>query len=77
MSTTVLSHIINQGLGKNSNDFTNEYSIKEVKKLLQSDAANDETFLSIAFDSEFNSKATFNRAFKKFTGISPKEFQEH
>lgn len=76
VNTTVLSHTINKGFGKNFNDFINEYRIEEVKKILQSDKANDETFLNIAFDSGFNSKATFNRAFKKFTGVSPKEFQE-
>ena len=32
--------------------------------------------LGIAFDCGFNSKATFNRAFKKCTGRAPKEFQE-
>ena len=30
----------------------------------------------IALDSGFISKATFNRAFKKFTGVSPREFAE-
>ena len=74
VNTTVLSNTINKGFGKNFNDFINEYRIDEVKKILQSDASNDETFLNIAFDSGFNSKATFNRAFKKFTGVSPKEF---
>jgi AraC-like DNA-binding protein len=74
VNTTVLSHTINKGFGKNFNDFINEYRIEEVKKTLLSDTANDETFLNIAFDSGFNSKATFNRSFKKFTGVSPKEF---
>jgi AraC-like DNA-binding protein len=74
VNTSVLSRTINKGFGKNFNDFINEYRIKEVKKVLRSDAASDETFLKIAFDNGFNSKATFNRAFKKFTGLSPKEF---
>jgi AraC-like DNA-binding protein len=33
------------------------------------------TILSIAMDAGFNSKATFNRAFKKFAGMSPTEYQ--
>jgi AraC-like DNA-binding protein len=28
----------------------------------------------VAFDCGFNSKAAFNRACKKFTGVSPKEY---
>ena len=76
VNTSILSHTINKGFDKNFNDFINEYRIEEVKKMLQGDNSNAETFLSIAFDCGFNSKATFNRAFKKFNGISPKEFQE-
>lgn len=74
VNATVLSHAINSGFGKNFNDFVNEYRINEVKEKLQTD--DDATLLSVAFDCGFNSKATFNRAFKKFTGVSPKEFQE-
>jgi len=73
INTTVLSHLINKGFDKNFNDFINEYRINEVKSKLR--AADDETVLAIAFDSGFNSKATFNRAFKKFTGMTPREYQ--
>ena len=31
--------------------------------------------MSLAYDAGFNSKATFNRAFKKFTGDNPKTYQ--
>ena len=75
VNSNVLSRAINQGFDKNFNDFINEYRINEVKSKLRD--ANDATLLGIAFDSGFNSKATFNRAFKKFTGVSPKEFQDN
>ena len=74
VNSTVLSHLINKGFEKNFNDFINEYRINEVKSRLR--ATDDETMLAIAFESGFNSKATFNRAFKKFTGRTPREFQE-
>jgi AraC-like DNA-binding protein len=72
VNSTVLSFTINNGFGKNFNDFINEFRINDVKAKLKN--ADDSTLLGIAFDCGFNSKATFNRAFKKFTGISPKEF---
>lgn len=74
VNTTVLSHTINKGFGKNFNDFVNEFRIAEIKEKLNT--ADNLTVLGIAYDCGFNSKATFNRAFKKFTGVSPKEFQE-
>ena len=74
VNSAVLSYAINNGFGKNFNDFINEFRIGEVKEKLKN--ADDETLLGIAFDCGFNSKATFNRAFKKFTGVSPKEFQQ-
>lgn len=76
VNSTVLSYTVNNGFGKNFNDFINEFRIEEVKNKLQNGAAERTNLLGIAFDSGFNSKATFNRAFKKFTGVSPKEFQE-
>jgi AraC-like DNA-binding protein len=73
VNSSVLSYAINNGFGVNFNDFVNEFRIAEVKEKLKTDA--DSTLLNVAFDCGFNSKATFNRAFKKFTGVSPKEFQ--
>ena len=75
VNSAVLSFAINKGFDKNFNDFVNEYRIGEVKKKLNGGAAENLNLLGIAFDCGFNSKATFNRAFKKFTGTSPKEFQ--
>lgn len=75
VNSTVLSYAINNGFGKNFNDFVNEFRISEVKEKLTS--GDDSSLLNVAFDCGFNSKATFNRAFKKFTGISPKEFAQN
>lgn len=75
INTAVLSYVINTGFDKNFNDFVNEFRITEVKNKLRNGEAENSTLLGVAFDCGFNSKATFNRAFKKFTGTSPKEFQ--
>jgi AraC-like DNA-binding protein len=76
VNSTVLSYVINSGFGKNFNDFVNEFRIGYVKNKLQAGAAESSNLLAVAFDCGFNSKATFNRAFKKFTGVSPKEFKK-
>lgn len=73
-NTSVLSRVINQGFNASFNDFINEYRINAVKEKLQSGEQKIQTLLGIAYDCGFNSKATFNRAFKKTTGLSPKEW---
>lgn len=76
LNQNVLSHVINQGFGKNFNDFINEYRVAEVKEKLNSQSAKNLSLLGVAFECGFNSKATFNRAFKKIAGVSPKDFQD-
>ena len=71
---SVLSKIINQGFGQNFNDFVNAYRVKAVLQKLQAGEQKTQTLLGIAYDCGFNSKATFNRAFKKDTGTSPKDW---
>ena len=70
-----LSRIINIALKKNFSDFVNEYRIREVAQKMQAAAYGHITLVGMAFDSGFNSKATFNRAFKQMTGKSPKEYK--
>lgn len=72
---SLLSKIINRSFGKNFNDFVNEYRVLEVKENLANPNNAHLTIMSLAYDAGFNSKATFNRAFKKFIGDSPKSYQ--
>jgi AraC-like DNA-binding protein len=69
-----ISKVINQGFGLNFNDFVNQYRIEAVQRHLQHGRHKTHTLLSIAYDCGFNSKATFNRAFKKSTGKAPQDF---
>jgi AraC-like DNA-binding protein len=71
MSRSQLSHIINDGFDKNFNDFVNEHRIEAVKQMLISGKQKQLSLLGIAMECGFNSKATFNRVFKKMTGESP------
>ena len=71
---SVISKVINQGFQLNFNDYINQYRVEAVKEKLQAGEQKLQTLLSIAFDCGFNSKATFNRAFKKNTGFTPKDW---
>lgn len=75
-NAAVISKTINQGFQLNFNDFINQYRIEAVKIAFNSNEHKKSTLLGIAFDAGFNSKATFNRAFKKNTGLSPKKYIE-
>lgn len=75
-NAAVISKTINQGFQMNFNDCINNYRIEAVKNSFSNGEHKKSTLLGIAFDSGFNSKATFNRAFKKNTGKTPKEFIE-
>ncbi len=74
---SIISKVINQGFALNFNDFVNHYRIESVKEKLKAGEQKIQTLLGIAYDCGFNSKATFNRAFKKSTGLSPKEWMQH
>ncbi|WP_293873859.1 helix-turn-helix domain-containing protein [Flavobacterium sp.] len=73
-NASVISKAINQGFQMNFNDFINNFRVEAVKQNFENGEHKKSTLLGIAFDSGFNSKATFNRAFKKNTGLSPKEY---
>lgn len=74
VSPVLLSATINQIFNQNLNDYINSLRIEEFIKKYSEEQNRRYTMLSLAFDSGFNSKATFNRAFKKIKGISPQEF---
>jgi len=70
-NSSVLSKVINQVHGLNFNDFINAQRCTVFVQKLSIGEHQRRTLLSLALDSGFNSKATFNRAFKKYYGVSP------
>jgi len=72
----VLSYVINEHMHKNFNDYINDWRIEEVKIRLNDKAYGHLKMISIAFDCGFNSKSTFNLAFKKATGLSPSGYKK-
>jgi AraC-like DNA-binding protein len=73
-NTSILSQVINSVFNKNFNDFINEYRVEAFKEKINTPQYAHYTMLAVAFDCGFNSKATFNRAFKKLTNLMPSEF---
>ena len=71
-----LSRLINERYQLNYFDFINSYRVKEFQRLLQLEEYQHLSLLGIAFEAGFNSKTTFNTAFKKQTGMTPAEFQK-
>ena len=69
-----VSTIINSQFEMNFNDWVNKYRIEAVLQRFKQGQHKEQTILSVALDSGFNSKSTFNRAFKKHTGTTPIQF---
>jgi AraC-like DNA-binding protein len=74
ISLHLLSKVINDGYDKNFHDFVNTYRIEEFKNLIVKPQYKHQTILAAALDAGFNSKTAFNRAFKKITNSTPREF---
>jgi len=74
MSREELSESINKGFQQRFNDFINGYRIKEFIAKLKAGQHRQYSLIGIAYECGFNSKPTFNRAFKKFTSVSPSEY---
>lgn len=70
----VLSRVINDTYQKNFRDFVNTYRIEEFIALADTKEFRHYTFLALAQEVGFNSKSTFNLAFKKLTSRSPREY---
>ncbi|WP_167882830.1 helix-turn-helix domain-containing protein [Leptospira yasudae] len=67
-----LTEYLNSRKGMNFSKFINAYRVQEAAKLLKTEEGAN--ILSVAYRSGFNSKATFNLAFKSVFGTSPREY---
>lgn len=75
VSSHNLSEVINSKLNLSYFDFINSYRVEEFKSRIGDPANERYNLLSIAFDSGFKSKGTFNSIFKKSTGMTPSEYK--
>ncbi len=75
ISSNYLSQLVNKLSGYNFADYVNGFRIEDAKRKLRNPSFVHYTIISIALEAGFNSKSTFYSAFKKLTGISPKEYR--
>ncbi|MCT3953014.1 AraC family transcriptional regulator [Elizabethkingia anophelis] len=71
-----LSQVINSKEEKNFYELINEKRISEFLGKISDPENKQYTLLAIAFECGFNSKTSFNRNFKKYTGLTPSEYQK-
>ena len=71
-----LSTLLNVHLDTTFYEYINHYRVDAVKKMITSTRNDKYTLLAIAHECGFNSKASFNRIFKKETGLSPSQYRK-
>jgi AraC-like DNA-binding protein len=71
-----LSLLINHKLEQHFYDFINAYRIESAKNILKDTSKSKVTILEILYEVGFNSKSSFNTAFKKHTGFTPTDFRK-
>jgi len=69
-----LSWILNKSIGKNYNEFINQYRIEAFMSKAKDQENKNLTIEGLAYESGFNSKTVFNTYFKRETGLTPRQF---
>ena len=74
--TRELSILINHQLDQHFYDFVNSFRIECAMGILKDDSKSKVTILEILYEVGFNSKSSFNTAFKKHTGSTPTDYRK-
>ena len=69
-----LSQVINQEFGKNFYEFVNDYRINESIHLIESNPKRIELITDLIYESGFNNKVSFYKAFKKRKHKTPSQY---
>lgn len=73
-NTSALSRVINECYDKNFFGFINGHRIQEFIQLASQEKYQHYTYLALAYEVGFNSKSTFNKAFKAVHQMTPREY---
>lgn len=71
-----VSSIINRHFETNFFEFVNEYRVNKAKQMLLDPQHAEMTILDILLECGFNSKSSFHRFFKRYTGMSAADFRK-
>ncbi len=71
-----LSNYINDVHNMNFSEYLNYHRVLKTKELIKSPEAKKYTLVTLANKAGFNSKSSFNAAFKKVTGITPSQYRK-
>ncbi|BBN82235.1 hypothetical protein PA25_22200 [Pseudoalteromonas sp. A25] len=73
VSENHISETLSQHLGINFFQLINEYRVAEAKHLL---ATTERSIIDVSLESGFNSRSTFNTAFKNAVGLTPSAYRK-
>ena len=71
-----LSILINRKIGQHFFDFVNTYRINFAAEMLSDKNNQKKTVMEILYDAGFNSKSSFNTAFKKHKNVTPSQYRK-
>lgn len=71
-----LSQVLSTRIGRNFYTYVNDHRIERVKEALRSPSSRDRSVLDLALEAGFASKSTFNAAFRRATGLTPREYRQ-
>ena len=69
------SQLINEQFNRSFFDFINEYRVREAQRLLQTNKHGSKTISGVAYEVGFNTRASFYKAFRKFSERPPADFR--
>lgn len=69
-----VTYLVGTYLKTTATGLINKYRVEEVIRKLKDPETQNQTILSLAFESGFNSKSAFNQVFKTHTGYSPSQY---
>ena len=67
---------MNRYIHQSFHEFVNRYRVEEAKQILREQAGKELPVTDVVAAAGFNSKATFNRFFKQYAGLTPSQYRQ-